>query len=112
MTSLKLGLIAVVSCTLLNACIESQIPLACTENDECFTDLGYVCDVVTQICLRGCADAEDCLRTQECDTSHTDADRWVCRTVASDGAGGQGGTAGQGGAAGDGGNSGQGGVGG
>jgi hypothetical protein len=68
---------------LLPGCIEHQVAQNCAANTDCFTDLGYVCDAVTRICLRGCATGNECLATQACDTANSDPTRWVCRTKAS-----------------------------
>ena len=78
---------------LSGACAEEEIPTECTDNSDCFTDLGYVCAQVSQgqvgtqkICLQGCVQGADCLETESCDLS--DPAQGVCRFNANSSSGG------------------------
>lgn len=72
----------------LVACFEPQN--VCTSDDECFTDLGYLCDSGdTGVCLPGCSSQADCVQgTQTCDL--TDPERGMCRNTGSNSGGGGG----------------------
>ena len=63
---------------------EAQIDLSCTVDTDCFEDVGYVCDLQTNTCLKGCAVDGDCIDSEYCDVT-------VCRFSTNTGTGGGGG---------------------
>jgi hypothetical protein len=67
--------------TALLSCQGADTKVKCTSNDDCLSDseVTYVCDLQeTEVCLRSCADAGDCLALQFCDIAAGQASG-VCR---------------------------------
>ncbi len=51
---------------MLGACPTAAPNKTCSTNDDCFTDVGYVCDSNTSTCMPGCDDDNDCVISKRC----------------------------------------------